>query len=257
LKKILLSIVSTLFLGGFAVAQKQTPHPVTDVLLVHGAFADSSSWKKVIPLLKANGLHVVTVGIPLTSLAEDVAVTKKAISQQTGPVLLVGHSYGGKVITEDGDTPKVAGLVYIASYAPGKGQTTGELGSAFPKTPGRAEIQPQLGGLLRLSEKGVSEDFAEDLPASERSSVFASQNPLAAASFQVKLSTAAWSTKPSWYIVATNDGIINPDLERSLAKRMDAKTIEIPSSLSSCCLIQRKRLLSSFKQQPKSETADD
>jgi pimeloyl-ACP methyl ester carboxylesterase len=230
LKKVLLSIVSTTFLGGFAVAQKEAPHPVTNVLLVHGAFADSSSWKKVIPLLKAKGLHVVTVDIPLTSLAEDVAVTKKAISQQTGPVLLVGHSYGGTVITEAGNDPKIAALVYVAAYAPGEGQTTGELGSAFPITPGRAEIQPQPAGLLRLSEKGVLEDFAPDLPASEQSSVFASQIPLAAASFKVKLSTAAWNTKPSWYIVATNDRIINPDLERSLAKRMDAKTTEIPSS---------------------------
>jgi pimeloyl-ACP methyl ester carboxylesterase len=230
LRKVLLSILSATFLGGFAAAQKQAPHAATNVLLVHGAFADSDSWNKVIPILKANGLHVVTVDIPLTSLAEDVAVTKKAISQQTGPVLLVAHSYGGTVITEAGDDPKVAGLVYIAAYAPNKGQTTGELGLAFPKTPGRAEIQPQPGGLLLLSEKGVSEDFAEDLPASEQSTVFASQIPLAAASFQVKLSTAAWNTKPSWYIVATNDRIINPDLERSLAKRMDAKTTEIPSS---------------------------
>ena len=229
-KQILSSILTATFFGGFAMAQKPAPQTVTNVLLVHGAFADSKSWHKVIPLLKAKGLHVVAVDIPLTSLAEDVAVTKKAISQQTGPVLLVGHSYGGTVVTEAGDDPKVAGLVYVAAYAPGKGETTGELGSTFPKTPGRAEIQPQPGGLLRLSEKGVSEDFAEDLPASEQSLVFASQIPLAAASFQVKLSTAAWNTKPSWYIVATNDRIINPDLERSLAKRMDAKTTEIPSS---------------------------
>jgi pimeloyl-ACP methyl ester carboxylesterase len=212
------------------MAEKRPPQAVTNILLIHGAFADSNSWHKVIPLLKAEGLHVVTVDIPLTSLAEDVAVTKKAISQQSGQVLLVGHSYGGTVITEVGGDPKVAGLVYVAAYAPGKGETTGGLGSAFPKTPGRAEIQPQSGDLLRLSEKGVAEDFAEDLPASEQRSVFSSQIPLAAASFQVKLSTAAWSTKPSWYIVATNDRIINPDLERSLAKRMDAKTTEISSS---------------------------
>ena len=110
-KQILLLIVVVTFLGGFDVAQKQAPQPVTNVLLVHGAFGDSSSWKKVMPLLKAKGLHVVTVDIPLTSLAEDVAVTRKVISQQTGPVLLVGHSYGGTVITEAGDDPKIAGLV--------------------------------------------------------------------------------------------------------------------------------------------------
>lgn len=230
LKKALLSIVLTTLSGGLAAAQKQAPHPVTNVLLVHGAFADSSSWKKVVPLLEAKGLHVATVDIPLTSLAKDVEVTKKAISQQAGPVLLVGHSYGGTVITEAGDGQKVAGLVYVAAYAPGQGETTGELGSAFPKTPGRAQIQPQPGGLLRLSEKGVSDDFAPDLPAREQNLVYGSQIPLAAASLQVKLSTAAWNTKPSWYIVATNDRIINPDLERSLAKRMDAEATEIPSS---------------------------
>jgi len=230
LKQILRLVVSIAFLGGIAVAQKQAPQPVTIVLLVHGAFADSSSWKKVIPILKAKGLQVVTVDIPLSSLAEDVAVTRKAISLQTGPVLLVGHSYGGTVITESGDDPKVAGLVYVAAYAPGEGQTTGEMGGAFPATPGRAEIQPLPGGLLHLTQKGVAEDFAPDLPASEQKSVFASQIPLAASSFRVKLSTAAWTLKPSWYIVAANDRIINPDLERSLAKRMDAETTEIPSS---------------------------
>jgi pimeloyl-ACP methyl ester carboxylesterase len=230
LKQIPLLVVSTAFLGSIAVAQRQAPQPVTNVLLVHGAFADSSSWKKVIPILKAKGLHVVTVDIPLTSLAEDVAVTREAISLQTGSVLLVGHSYGGTVITEAGDDPKIAGLVYIAAYAPGEGQTTGELGSAFPTTPGRAEIQPLPGGMLHLTQKGVAEDFAPDMPASEQSSVFASQIPLAATSFKVKLSTAAWTTKPSWYIVATNDRIINPDLERSMAKRMNAETTELQSS---------------------------
>jgi pimeloyl-ACP methyl ester carboxylesterase len=229
-KQIVLSLLIATFFERLATAQKPAPQPVTNVLLVHVAFADSSSWRKVIPLLNAKGLRVVTVDIPLTSFAEDMAVTKKAISQQIGPVLLVGHSYGGTVITEAGDDPKVAGLVYGAAYTPGKGETTGELGSAFPKTPGRAEMQPQPGGLLRLSKKGVPEDFAEDLPSSEQSAVFASQILLAAASLQVKLSTAAWNTKPSWYIVATNDRIIHPDLERSLAKRMDAKTTEIPSS---------------------------
>jgi pimeloyl-ACP methyl ester carboxylesterase len=230
LKQTLLLIVPVTFFGGVSVAQKQVPQAVTTVLLVHGAFADSSSWKKVIPILKSKGLHVVTVDIPLTSLAEDVAVTRKAISLQTGPVLLVGHSYGGTVITEAGDDPKIAGLVYVAAYAPGVGQTTGELGAAFPATPGRAEIQPLAGGLLHLTQKGVAEDFAPDLPASEQIPIFASQIPLAAASFKVKLSAAAWTVKPSWYIVAAKDRIINPDLERSLAKRMNAETTEIPSS---------------------------
>lgn len=184
----------------------------------------------MIPLLEARHIHVVTIDIPLTSFDDDVAVTEKAIAKQNGPLLLVGHSYGGTVITAAGGDAKVVGLVYVAAYAPAEGQTTGELGAAFAKTPGRAEIQPLPGGFLHLTKKGVSEDFAPDLPTDEQSSVFESQIPLAAASFQVRLSGAAWTSKPSWYIVATNDRIINPDLERSLAKRMGAKTTEIPSS---------------------------
>ena len=230
LKQILSVIVPATFIASVSLAQKPTPQPVNTVLLVHGAFADSSSWKKVIPILKSKGLRVVTVDIPLTSLAEDVAVTRKAISLQTGPVLLVGHSYGGTVMTEAGNDPKIAGLVYIAAYAPGEGQTTGELGAAFPATPGRSEIRPLPGGLLHLTQKGVAEDFAPDLPPSEQSAVFASQIPLAAASFKVKLPTAAWNNKPTWYIVATNDRIINPALERKMAKRMGAEITEISSS---------------------------
>ena len=226
----LIVVISLSFIAGAVLAQKQSPKPVHNVLLVHGAFADSSSWNQVAPLLRAGGLRVVTVDIPLTSLADDVAITKSAIAAQTGQVLLVGHSYGGTVITEAGDEAKVAGLVYVAAYAPGVGQTTGELGGAFPQTPGRAEIQPLPGGFLHLTQKGVADDFAPDLPASEQRSVFTNQIPLAAASFRVKLTHAAWTHKPCWYIVASQDRIINPDLERSLARRMDAVTTEVPAS---------------------------
>jgi len=213
-----------------AQQQKELPLPVTNVLLIHGAFADSSSWHKVIPLLEAKGLHVVTVDIPLTSFDEDVAATKKAIAEQTGPVLLVGHSYGGTVITEAGDNAKVAGLVYVAAYAPDKGQTTLELGNGFPKPPGLSEIKPQSDGFLALTKKGVSEYFAQDLPTGEQNSVFAKQIPLAAASLGAKMSSASWNRKPCAYIVATHDRIITPEQERSMAKRIDAKTTEIPSS---------------------------
>jgi pimeloyl-ACP methyl ester carboxylesterase len=226
--RILLWLFATTF--GSAFGQKQAPQPVVNVLLVHGAFADSGSWKKVIPILERKVLHVVTVDIPLTSFADDVAVTKKAITGQNGPVLLVGHSYGGTVITEAGDDPKVAGLVYIAAFAPGAGQATGELGAAFPKPPGLGELEQRPEGFLRLSEKRVSEDFAEDLPKREQKSVFASQIPLAAASLGAKVSVAAWNSKPCWYIVAADDRMISPDHERSMAKLIDAKTTEIRSS---------------------------
>jgi pimeloyl-ACP methyl ester carboxylesterase len=223
-------IMSATLISSTALAQKQAPQAATNVLLVHGAFADSSSWNRVIPILQEKGLHVVTVDIPLTSLAEDVAVTKKAIAEQSGPVLLVGHSYGGTVITEAGDDPKVAGLVYVAAYAPDKGQTTLELGASFAPTPGRAEIKPQPHGFLLLTQKGVSEDFAQDLPTPEQNTVFASQIPLDAASLGTKLSTAAWNTKPSWYIVSANDRIIPPNQERSMAKSIGARTTEVKAS---------------------------
>ncbi len=230
LKQILSTALTTAFFGGLAVAQKQAPQPVTNVLLVHGAFADSSSWDKVIPLLKAKGLHVVTVDIPLTSLSEDVAATKKAIAAQTGPVLLVGHSYGGTVITEAGDDSKVAGLVYVAAYAPDNGKTTVDAGAGFAPMPSLAEFEKAPTGLVSLSKKGIDDYFAPDLPKREQKEVFAKQIPLAVASLEEKMSTAAWNSKPCWYIVSTNDQIINPDQEKSMAKHIDAEITEIPAS---------------------------
>lgn len=229
-KRVLAAVLPAALLGGLAMAQKQAPQPATNVLLVHGAFADSTSWDKVIPFLKAKGLHVVTVDIPLTSLAEDAAATKKAIESQTGPVLLVGHSYGGTVITEAGDESKVVGLVYVAAYAPSQGQTTVESGAGFSKMASLAEFRKAADGRLSLTRTGVSEYFAPDLSASEQNIVFTRQIPLAAASLDQKMSAAAWTSKPSWYIVSTNDQIINPEQEKSTAKRIGAKATEIPAS---------------------------
>lgn len=210
--------------------QTQAEEPGVTILLVHGAFADSSSWHKVVPLLRAKGLHVVTVDIPLTSLARDVEVTRAAIEQQHGPIILVGHSYGGAVITQAGNGPSVKGLVYLAAYAPGENQTVTDLGKGFARAPGRDEIRPDSRGFLSLTEKGVDEDFAQDLTASEKRAVFQAQIPLAAASLSTKLSDAAWTSKPSWYVVAANDRIIPPDEERGMAKRIGARTIEVSSS---------------------------
>jgi pimeloyl-ACP methyl ester carboxylesterase len=203
---------------------------IKNVVLVHGAWADGSSWSKVIPLLEAKGLHVVAVQNPLSSLADDVAATKRAIALQQGPVLLVGHSYGGAVITEAGNDPKVAGLVYVAAFAPDTGEAVGDLGKGFPQPPGLAELRPDAAGYLSLTEKGVSEDFAQDLPAPERKVLAATQGPTAGAAFGAKITNAAWRTKPSWYVVARNDRMISPDFEESMAKKINAKSIAVPSS---------------------------
>src|SRR5882724_1638591 len=220
-----------LFILAALPATADAPKPaVRNVVLVHGAWADGSSWAKVIPLLEAAGLHVVAVQNPLTSLQDDVAAVQRAIALQDGPVLLVGHSYGGAVITEAGTDPKVAGLVYVAAFAPDAGQAVGELGKEFPPAPGGAEIRPDAGGFLMMTRKGIEEDFAQDLPRAERKILAATQGPTNGAALGAKVTNAAWKTKPTWYVVAANDRMISPDLERQFAKTMKAKTITVPSS---------------------------
>jgi pimeloyl-ACP methyl ester carboxylesterase len=202
----------------------------SNVILVHGAWADGSSWSKVIPLLLGGGLSVTAVQLPLMSLKDDVATVKRAIALEDGPIILVGHSYGGVVITEAGDDPKVAGLVYIAAFAPDVGQSVGSLGASVEPAPMGAEVRPDAQGFLRLTEAGVKNDFAQDLTPAEKSILFAAQAPTAAAAFGESVSVASWKAKPSWYLVATADRAIQPSLERAMAKAINAKTVEIASS---------------------------
>jgi pimeloyl-ACP methyl ester carboxylesterase len=209
---------------GSAVAQ------VRNVVLVHGAWADGSSWAKVIPLLEKAGLNAVAVQNPLTSYEEDVAATKRAIALQDGPVILVGHSYGGVVITDVGADPKVAGLVYVAAFAPDVGVPIAELGKEFPPAPGGAELRPDATGYLTMTTKGVTEYFAQDLPLAQKKLIAATQGATNSAVFGAKVANAAWKTKPTWYVVAANDRMIQPDLERKFAKEMKAKTITLPTS---------------------------
>lgn len=213
-----------------AMAADSAANHVRNIVMVHGAWADGSSWSKVIPLLQARGFHVVAVQNPLTSLADDTAATKRAIALQDGPVLLVGHSYGGAVITEAGTDPKVAGLVYVAAFAPDAGEAVGELGKEFPVPPGLGELRPDAGGYLSLTPKGIEEDFGPDLPLAERKLMASTQGPTNGACFGAKISSPAWRAKPTWYVVASNDRMIAPDLERKFAKAMNAKTITLPSS---------------------------
>jgi pimeloyl-ACP methyl ester carboxylesterase len=212
-----------------ATAQTQPAAGVKTVLLIHGAWADGSSWSKIVPLLESKGLHVVAVQIPLTSFSDDVAATQRAIDLEDGPVLLVGHSYGGAVITEAGNDPKVAGLVYVSAVAPDKGESALGLISSVP-TPIDSELRPDKSGFLKLTPKGIAEDFGQDLSAKEIAVLIATQVPVNVAAMKGEITVPAWKSKPSWYIIAGNDRAISPDLEASQAKKIGAITTTVASS---------------------------
>jgi pimeloyl-ACP methyl ester carboxylesterase len=209
------------------LAQAQT---IKNVVLVHGLYADGSSWEKVIPLLQAKGLHVTSVQNPLTSFQDDVDAVHRALALQDGPTILVGHSYAGMVISEAGADPKVAGLVYIAARAPDAGEDYPALTRKYPAAPAAAGLVWSSDGYGRLSEDAFVKDFAGDLPAKEAHAYYAVQQPMARAVTAAKTTTAAWHDKPTWYAVSTEDRTINPDLQRFMAKRMGAQTIELASS---------------------------
>jgi pimeloyl-ACP methyl ester carboxylesterase len=227
--KCILALLSLTFpiSGGCLMAQNT---PVKNVVLVHGAFADGSSWSKVIPLLQAKGYHVTSVAIPLTSFADDVAATKRAIAVEDGPVILVGHSYGGVVITEAGNDPKVVGLVYVAAFAPDAGQDINEISKPFPPPPGLTKVKPLTDGFILLTPDGIENAFAQDLSSEEKALVLAVQPQTAGAIFGAKPTAAAWHNKPTWYIVSSNDRMIAPEQEASMAKQMNATTTVLPSS---------------------------
>jgi pimeloyl-ACP methyl ester carboxylesterase len=203
---------------------------IKHVVLVHGAFADGSSWSKVIPYLTTRGLTASAVQNPLSSLADDVAATNRVVEMQQGPVLLAGHSWGGAVITEAGNHPQVKGLVYVAAGAPDTGESFSDWWKDYTPAPGAAEIQPYGAGYVALTRKGVQNHFVQDIGKNEADVVYATQGPLALVCFGDKVSRAAWRSKPSWYIVAEEDQTIPPDLERASAKRMNAETASLQSS---------------------------
>jgi pimeloyl-ACP methyl ester carboxylesterase len=203
---------------------------VKTILLVHGAWADGSSLSKVIPLLEAQGLHVVSVQIPLTSLADDVAATQRAMALETGPLLLVGHSYGGVVISQAGNDPKVAGLVFVAAYAPEEGQSGLSLAQANPTPVVQQIAPPDAFGFLKLTPTGIFEDFAPALSDIEREILLATQIPTSGNSLAAPLPVApAWKTKRNWFIVASHDRVISPQLEQLEAQQMNAITLTLPA----------------------------
>ena len=197
---------------------------VRNIVLVHGAFADGSSWSKVIPLLQELGYHAVAVQNPLTSLADEVAFTKRIIALQDGPVILVAHSWGGAVITEAGDDPKVAALVYVTGYAPEVGQSANDASIPFGWTEGQKQIRVDEDKWATISSKGMLEYIAEGLPVKERELALAVQGQSYGPMFDEKLTVAAWKSKPTWALISTIDQLLPPAMQESAAKKMGAVT---------------------------------
>jgi len=213
------------------------PHPVRaqktptarNIVLVHGLFADGSCWSEVIARLQKADFNVTAVQNPLTTLDDAVAATQRVLARQDGPTVLVGHSFAGMIITEAGVDPKVSALVYVAARAPDAGEDYPELAKGFPTPPATAGIIFD-GDEGRLGETAFLRDFAGDLPEAKAKGLYAVQAPFQRALLTGKTTHAAWRSKPSFYAVSTEDRTINPDLERFMAKRMGAKTIEVRAS---------------------------
>lgn len=200
------------------------------IVLVHGAWANGSSWSRVVELLQAKGLEVVAVHNPLSSFDADVAATRRVIEAQTKDVILVGHSYGGAVITEAGSSAKVRALVYVAAFAPSDGESISAITGAAGTPQWFSEIRADSGGMLTWSQAGVAKYFAPDLPPQEAALLTATQAPFFAGGFDGKVTSAAFNTKPSWYVIADNDLIIPPPLQSAFARKMKAHEVHVASS---------------------------
>jgi pimeloyl-ACP methyl ester carboxylesterase len=221
-----------LFLSASAtvVNAETSAERIKTIVLVHGAFADGSSWDKVTPLLEAKGYRVIAVHEPLSSLEADVAATRRAIEQAHGPVLLVGHSYGGFVITEAGTNDKVKGLVYIAAFAPDNGESINDVYKGKPAPEWLPEAVVDSAGFAWLPHETVKTKFAQDLGPAEVSLLTAKQGPTALKIFDDHITTAAWRTRPCWFVRPDQDHIIASDLQAAMAKRAGARVTNLPSS---------------------------
>jgi pimeloyl-ACP methyl ester carboxylesterase len=217
-------VASSLF-GRSSKAQAE-PVGARNVVLVHGSYADGSCWSEVIGRLQLVGLKATAVQNPLTSLADDVAATRRILALQDGPTVLVGHSWAGMVISEAGDDPKVSALVYVAARAPDAGEDYTALAAKFPTPPASAGLV-KSGGFAQLSEEAFLRDFAGDIEPAKARILYAVQGRISDTLFSGKTTHAAWRSKPSWYAISTEDRTISPELERFMADRMKAKTIEV------------------------------
>lgn len=204
-----------------------------NVVLVHGAFANKSSWDKVALLLRKKGFKVTEVDNPLTSLEDDVAATRKVLAAQQGATVLVGHSWGGVVIGEVGDSPNVKALVYVAAFAPDKGESVQTLSASGPPTEGGKAIRPDATGFLSVDPVAFPHVFAGDVPAEEAAKMANSQLPLSGAAFGTAATVAAWHVKPTYYAISANDLMIPPQAEALFAQRMKAETVTLQSSHAS------------------------
>jgi pimeloyl-ACP methyl ester carboxylesterase len=208
----------------------ETRAAVTNVVLVHGAFVDGSGWKGVYDHLRQDGYSVTIVQIPTTSLADDVARTKQALAAQNGPAILVGHSYGGVVITEAGTDPKVAGLVYVAAFAPDKGESVSAMIKNSPPDAPAPPILPPQDGFLFLDRAKFHASFAADVRKPLAELMADAQVPWGLAAIGGAVTEPAWRTKPSWYVLATDDRMVAPDAQRAMSKRAGSQVVEVKAS---------------------------
>ena len=223
------AVLAATLIAGPALADSTSKAHIKNVVLVHGAFADGSGWEAVAKLLEKDGYTVSVAQPPETSYADDVKNAKAAIDAMDGPVGLVGHSYGGAIITEAGNDPKVAALVYVAAFAPEVGESAASLEQAVP--PAATSIHPDVrGDFFILDPAQFAADFCADVPPATAHFMAQSQVPFSGDSFNGKVTAPAWKNKPSWYLVSTEDRAINPDNERRMAKRANATTIEVKAS---------------------------
>ena len=224
----LITAAALLALSGTAVAGPRPDGATRNIVIVHGAFVDGSGWREVHDILKKDGYRVSIVQEPLTGLADDVAATNRVLDLQDGPVVLVGHSYGGSVVTIAGADPKVSRLVYVAALQPDVGETAGQLLAKFPDR--NTAAQPAGEGYLRLDPAKFAATFAADVDPAEARFMAASQVPIAQAVFAAPTTAAAWHTKPSYAILTTRDIAANPDLQRWMYERSGSKVTTVVAS---------------------------
>ena len=237
MRNLLLSAATLLMAGTAFAASAQSAHlpkgSVHNIVLVHGAFVDQTSWQPVADILTKKGYNVTLVENPLTSLTADVDATKQALAKQSGKTVLVGHSWGGVVITQAGDDPKVSALVYVSAFAPEVGQSLASLAKAGPATEGAAAIHPDEEGNLYIDPKVFPSAVAADLPPQIAESLANSQLPLNHVAFEAPVTRAAWRDKPTFYVISTRDKVIAPEAQKMFAARMHAQITEVAGSHAS------------------------
>jgi pimeloyl-ACP methyl ester carboxylesterase len=224
--------IITIMLGGNTMAQTKSTTVVKNIVLVHGGLVDGSGWKDVYKILKKDGYTVSIVQEPTISLSDDVAVTKRVVDGQNGPVILVGHSYGGVVITEAGNDPKVAGLVYVTAFAPDKGESAASLIKSAPPGAPAPPILPPQNGYIFLDKAKFPAFFAADVNPDMASFMADSQVPWGVEALGGAITQPAWRTKPSWFLITTEDKMIPPDAQRAMSKRAGSTAVEVKSSHS-------------------------